>query len=71
MPKCFKKPKKPIFRPFWGLFSQNWAKMNFLGKKDSGLSFWKKDSVFKYFNYLPSCKKSEKTNTSFLRNMLN
>ena len=28
-------------------------------------------AVFKYFNYLPSCQKSEKTNEQFLRKMQN
>ena len=28
-------------------------------------------SVFKYFNYLPSCQKSEKANEPFLRKMPN
>ena len=37
--------------------------MNFCGKKPL--------SVFKYFNYLQSRQKSEKTNMSFLRKMLN
>ena len=36
--------------------------MNFPGKKHAV-------SGFKYSNYLPSCKKSEKTNASFLRKM--
>ena len=31
----------------------------------------KAQSVFKYYNYLPSCKKSERTNEPFLRKMLN
>ena len=33
---------------------------------------WKRGlcQSFKYFNYLPLCQKSEKTNESFLRKML-
>ena len=38
--------------------------MNFVGKK-------KALSLFKYSNYLTSCKKSEKNNDPFLRKMLN
>ena len=33
--------------------------------------FLKKDSVFKYSNYLPLCQKLEKTNMPFLSKMLN
>ena len=63
--KFFKKSKKTLF---WGdvailaFFAQIWAKMNFPRKNPL--------SVFKYSNYLPSCKKSEKTNVPFLRKML-
>ena len=38
--------------------------MNFSGKKENALS------VFKYYNYLPLRKKSEKINGSFLRKTL-
>ena len=51
--KFFKKSKKKIFCMNSVLFANIWSKMNFRGKKG-----------FKYFNYLPSCQKSEKTNGS-------
>ena len=49
---------------FWSHFGPLWHK---LGEK---WIFLKKRtlSVFKYFNYLPSCQKSEKTNEPFLKN---
>ena len=53
--------RKLYFGAILGLFSQIWTKLNFPGKK--GLS------VFRYFNYLPSCKKSKKTNDPFQREM--
>ena len=48
-----KSPKTTIFEPFWTFFSQVWVKMIFLEKRVS---------VFKSYNYLTSCKKSEKIN---------
>ena len=48
--------------PFFALFAQVLAKMNFPGKKVL--------TVFKCLNYIPLCQKSEKTNESFLRKML-
>ena len=45
--------KNTIFEPFWTFFSQVWVKMIFLEKRVS---------VFKSYNYLTSCKKSEKIN---------
>ena len=64
--KIFQKIQNTLF---WGhvnilaFFAQIWAKMNFPGKKAL--------SVFKYSNYLPSYQKSEKTNMSFVKKMLN
>ena len=59
----FKKSKKPysILDSFCPNF---WQIMNFPGRKGAQI-------VFKYSNYLPSWKKSEKTNGPFLRKMLN
>ena len=64
MTKCFKKLKKigGILDPF----SPNLAIMIFPRKKGF-VSF----NVRKYFNCLPLCKKSEKTNEPFLRKMPN
>ena len=51
--------KKQHFEAILGAFCPNLGKNEF---------FWKKSLlVFEYFNYLPSCKKSEKTNDPFLR----
>ena len=63
--KIFKKIQKSHnFGPFWAKsfpkFGQNWI---FLEKRAL--------SVFKYSNYLPPCKKLEKTNEPFLRKILN
>ena len=57
--KFFKRSEKPYFGCYFGPFSPKFGKMNFPLKK--GLC-----QFFKYFNYLPSCKKSEKTNDPFL-----
>ena len=46
----FSKNLKNLLARIWALFAQIWSKMNFCGKKD-----------FKYYNYLPSCQKSETT----------
>ena len=54
--------KSSVLRPFFALFAQVLAKMNFPGKKAL--------TVFKCLNYIPLCQKSEKTNESFLRKML-
>ena len=62
--KFFKKSKKKtICGPFWAFSSKSGRQRSFLEKRTL--------SVFKYSNYLPSCKKSEKTNDPFLRKMLN
>ena len=64
--KIFQKIQKTLF---WGhvvnlaFFCPNFCKNEFLWKKPL--------SVFKYFNYLQSRQKLEKTNMSFLRKMLN
>ena len=59
MAKRFKKSKKPycgaILGPFFPKFGQKWI---FLKKRQP---------FFKYSNYQLSCKKSEKTNKTFLR----
>ena len=64
MTKFFKKIQKP---PFWGhsvlLLPKFWQKWIFLEKMAL--------PVFKYFNYLPLCQKSEKIKDRFLRKMLN
>ena len=56
-----------IYFVLWGhfgpFFPEFWQKWIFLGKRVL--------SVFKYSNYLPSCKKSEKTIEPFLRKMPN
>ena len=55
----FQKSLKPYFRIILGPFCQNLGKNEFfLGEIAL--------SVFKYSNYLASCKKSEKTNDLFL-----
>ena len=51
--------KKPYFRVILGPFCQNLVKNEFFLEKEDL-------SVFKYSNYLPSCKKSQKTNDPFL-----
>ena len=56
--KFFKKSKNS-FGANWALFAQILSKMNFHGEEG-----------FKYFNYLPSCQKSEETNEPFLTKML-
>ena len=58
MTNFFKKPKKTYFGVILGNFCPNLGKMNFPGKKAL--------TVFKYSNYLPWWKKSEKTNSTFL-----
>ena len=55
--------KNPILGPFWALFAQIWAKMNFPEKRAL--------SAFKYSNYLLSCQKSGKTDELFLRKIPN
>ena len=63
MKKKFKKPpKNTILGPFWARSPKIWAKMNFPGEKGP---------IFEYSNYLLLCKKSEKTNDSFIRKMPN
>ena len=54
---------KNSFWFFTDLFPKIWAKWIFLEKRVL--------SVFKYSNYLLSCKKLEKTNSRFLRKILN
>ena len=54
-----KKSKKTYFRAILGPFFPNLSKNEFSAKRAL--------SVFKYSSYLPSCKKSEKTNELFLR----
>ena len=44
--------KKSILGPFWAIFAKIWGKINFPGKRAL--------SAFKYSNYLPWRKKSEK-----------
>ena len=61
MTKCSK--KTPILGPFWALFAQIWAKMNFPEKRTL--------SAFKYSNYLLSCQKYGKTDELFLRKIPN
>ena len=63
MKSFFKKSKKPYLEAILDPFCTNMGKNEFSWKK--GLS------VFKYSNYLPSYKKSEKTNEPFLRKMQN
>ena len=60
--KFFTKSRKPYFGAILGLFAAIWTKMNFPGKRAL--------SVFKHSNYLPLCKKLEKTKAHFLRKML-
>ena len=57
--KYFQKIQKTLF---WSHFGPSLAKF-YLEKRDP--------SVFKYSNYLPLCKKSEKSNKLFLRKMWN
>ena len=64
--KIFQAIQKTLFRghvAMLAFLAQIWAKIIFLEKK--GLA------GFKYFNYLPSRQKSEKTNMLLLRKMLN
>ena len=63
MTKSFIKSKKPYFRAIWGPFFPNLGKNEFSRKK--------RLLVFKYSNYLPSCKNPEKTNEPFLRKIPN
>ena len=63
MTNFFKKPKNLTLGPFWNLFAQIYAKMSFSEKKPL--------PAFKYSYYLPSCKKTDKTNNLFRRKMLN
>ena len=63
MTKFFKKSKKPYFGAILGPFCPNFGKNEFSCKRAL--------SIFKYFNYLPLCKKSEKTKEPFLRKNLN
>ena len=64
MTKFFKKSKKTyagaILGPFLPKFGQKWL---FLEKRAL--------SVFKYSDYVPSCKESEKSNNPILRKMPN
>ena len=62
-PNFSKNPKNYILGPFWAFLPKFWQKWIFLEKRAV--------SVFKYFNYLPLCQKSEKTNDPFPRKMLN
>ena len=52
-----------MLRLFFAFFGQIQAKMHFPGNKAL--------SAFKYFNYVPLCQKSEKTNEPFLKKMPN
>ena len=54
------KNQRTLFWGHFGLFFPNLDKNEFSLEKRTL-------SVFKYFNYLPSCKKSEKTNETFLK----
>ena len=66
MTKSFKNFKKPCFGamwPFWHFSPKSGQKWIFLEKQGS-VSFW----IFQLFTIVP---KSEKTNMSFLRKMLN
>ena len=57
----------------WQRFSKNWkntSTMNFSAKKESVSYIYKLSNIYKYSNYLPSYKCSEKTNKPFLRKML-
>ena len=63
MTKFFKKSKKPYFGAILGPFCPNFGKNEFSWKRAL--------SIFKYFNYLPLCKNSEKTKEPFLRKNLN
>ena len=56
------KNQRTLFWGHFGLFFPNLDKNEFSLEKRTL-------SVFKYFNYLPSCKKSEKTNETFLKEM--
>ena len=56
------KNQRTLFWGHFGLFFPNLDKNEFSLEKRTL-------SVFKYFNYLPSCKKSEKTNETFLKKM--
>ena len=63
MTKFFKKSQKTYFCGIFGTFLPNLGKIEFPWKE--GLS------VFKYANYLESCKKSEETNEPFPKKMPN
>ena len=52
MTKFFKKPKKLIFGPYWALFAQIWAKINFPVKMAS--------VIFEIFQLSTIWKKTEK-----------
>ena len=56
------------FRLFQGKANDN---LKIIKKKPVSGPFWSILSVYKYFNHLPSCEKSEKTNDPFLRKMPN
>ena len=58
----FNKFKKKL-GPFWDVFAQTWAKINFPGEKAL--------SVFEYSSYLTSCKNSEKIKDPFPRKIPN
>ena len=60
MTKFFEKSKKPYVGAILGHFCPKLDKKEFSWKKKALLTF-------KYSNYLPSCKKSEKANDPFLR----
>ena len=62
----FKTSKKPYFGAILGPFLSN------LGKNEFSLIFFFSLSfLFKYSNYIVSCKKLEETNEPFLRKTLN
>ena len=63
MKKNFQRIQKTILGLFGPLFAQIWEEINFSGKNAL--------SVFKYSDYLASCKKSEQTDDLFLRKILN
>ena len=62
--KIFLKNQKTLIWNHFGLFLPKFGQKSISLEKRTL-------SVFKYSNYLPSCKKSEKTNDPFLRKTLN
>ena len=54
--KIFQKTENPTFGPFWALFAEFWAKMNFPGKKGS-VSFY----IFRLSTIVPKIRKNYRT----------